>query len=87
MAERGIDISGHASKVYVGLMQEPWDFLVTVCDDANERCPFIPGVQKRLHWSLPDPSRPTGSDGERLAVFRGMRDAIEARLVAWLAEQ
>jgi len=38
MAERGIDISGHASKVYVGLMQEPWDFLVTVCDDANERC-------------------------------------------------
>ena len=87
MAERGIDISGHASKVYVGLMQELWDFLVTVCDDANERCPFIPGVQKRLHWSLPDPSRATGSDGERLAVFRRVRDRIETRLSAWLAEQ
>jgi arsenate reductase len=87
MAERGIDISGHASKVYVGLMQEPWDFLVTVCDDANERCPFIPGVQKRLHWSFPDPSRASGSDGERLAVFRRVRDQIETRLTAWLAEQ
>ncbi|HEY2996402.1 MAG TPA: arsenate reductase ArsC, partial [Methylomirabilota bacterium] len=87
MAERGIDISGHASKVYVGLMQEPWDFLVTVCDDANERCPFIPGVHKRLHWSFPDPSRATGTDAERLAVFRGVRDAIEGRLAAWLAER
>ena len=87
MAERGIDISGHTSKVYVGLMQEPWDFLVTVCDDANERCPFIPGVQKRLHWSFPDPSRASGSDGERLAVFRRVRDRIETRLSAWLAEQ
>ena len=87
MAERGIDISGHTCKVYVGLMQEPWDFLVTVCDEANKRCPFIPGVQKRLHWSFPDPSRASGSDGERLAVFRRVRDRIETRLTAWLAEQ
>ena len=87
MAERGIDISGHASKVYVGLMREPWDYLVTVCDDANERCPFIPGVQKRLHWSFADPSRATGTEAERLAVFRHVRDAIETRLAAWLAEQ
>src|SRR5262245_61520962 len=42
MAERGIDISRHRSKIYDGLMHEPWDYLVTVCDDANERCPHIP---------------------------------------------
>ena len=84
MAERGIDISGHSSKVYVALMQLPWDYLITVCDDANERCPFVPGVQKRLHWSFEDPSRVTGTEDERLAVFRKVRDQIEARLKEWL---
>ena len=86
MAERDIDISGHTSKIYGGLMSEPWDYLVTVCDDANERCPFIPGVQKRLHWSFPDPSRATGTDAERLAAFRGVRDAIAVRIGQWLSE-
>ena len=85
MAERGIDISKHRSKVYEGLMDKPWDYLITVCDDANERCPFIPGVEKRLHWSFEDPSRATGSEAERLAVFRRVRDQIEARLTEWLA--
>ena len=85
MAERGIDISKHRSKVYEGLMDKPWDYLITVCDDANERCPFIPGVEKRLHWSFEDPSRATGSEAERLAVFRRVRDQIEARLAEWLA--
>ena len=75
---RGIDISGHSSKLYVGLMHEPWDYLVTVCDDANGQCPFIPGVQKRMHWSFNDPSRATGSEDERLATFRKIRDQIEA---------
>ena len=84
MAERGIDISGHTSKVYVGLMQAPWDYLITVCDDANERCPFVPGVQKRLHWSFEDPSRVQGSEDERLAAFRTVRDQIEDRLKEWL---
>jgi len=85
MAERGIDISKHRSKVYEGLMDKPWDYLITVCDDANERCPFIPGVEKRLHWSFEDPSRATGSEAERLTVFRRVRDQIEARLAEWLA--
>jgi arsenate reductase len=87
MAERGIDISGQTSKVYVGLMQEPWDYLITVCDDANEQCPLVPGVRARLHWSLPDPSRATGSEEERLTVFRRVRDEIEARLVEWIKTQ
>ncbi len=82
MAERGVDISGHTSKVFSGL--ESWDYLITVCDDANERCPWVPGSVKRLHWSFPDPSRATGTEEERLAVFRRVRDQIEQRLTAWL---
>src|SRR6266550_8313660 len=80
MAERGIDISGHTSKLFTGLLQEPWDYLITVCDDANERCPFVPGSVKRLHWSFEDPSRAKGSEEERLPVFRRVRDQIRQRL-------
>jgi arsenate reductase (thioredoxin) len=86
MAERGIDIAGHTSKVVDDLRHERWDYLVTVCDDANERCPFVPGIRTRLHWSFPDPSRATGGHDERLAVFRRVRDAIEARLAGWLRD-
>jgi arsenate reductase len=85
MAERGIDIGGHTSKVFVGLMREPWDYLITVCDEANERCPFVPGTLKRLHWSLEDPSRAAGTEEDRLAVFRRVRDQIEARLADFIA--
>jgi arsenate reductase len=84
MAERGIDIAGHTSKTVDELMPEPWDYLITVCDDANERCPFVPGIRKRFHWSFPDPSRATGTHEERRAVFRHVRDLIEARLSEWL---
>ena len=87
MAERGVDISTHSSKVYDALIQQPWDYLITVCDDANEQCPFIPGVQNRIHWSFEDPSRATGTEAERLAVFRGVRNQIEARLAEWLTRK
>lgn len=85
MAECGIDISGHASKVYDGLMAEPWDYLITVCDDANERCPFVPGAVERLHWALDDPSRAAGDEEARRAAFRRVRDEIHGRLTEWLA--
>ena len=84
MAERGIDISGHTSKLVMGMMREPWDYVITVCDDANERCPLFPGTVKRLHWSLPDPSRASGTEEGQLAVFRQVRDTIQARLEEWL---
>ena len=87
MAERGIDISGHTSKACDDLMQVPWDYLITVCDDANERCPVVTGVQRRLHWSFADPSRATGDDAERLAAFRAVRDQIEARITGWLTSR
>jgi arsenate reductase len=84
MAERGIDISRHTSKAFDALLQQPWDYLITVCDDANERCPFVPGVVKRLHWSFEDPSRAAGSEEDRLAVFRRLRDQIEGRVAEWI---
>lgn len=84
MAERGIDLGGHTSKVYDDVMSEPWDYLITVCDDANERCPWVPGSVTRLHWSFPDPSRAAGTEDERLAVFRRVRDQIQDRLTDWL---
>jgi len=85
MAERGVNLGGHTSKLYDDL--ESWDYLITVCDDANERCPWVPASVTRLHWSFPDPSRATGTEEERLAVFRRVRDQIEDRLTDWLRAQ
>jgi arsenate reductase len=84
MAELGIDLGGQTSKVYADVASPSWDYLITVCDDANERCPWVPGSVQRLHWSFPDPSRATGTEEERLAVFRGVRDQIQERLTDWL---
>jgi arsenate reductase (thioredoxin) len=80
MAERGIDISGHQSKLLGEFMQKPWDCVITVCDDANERCPLFPAKTERLHWSLVDPSRAEGSEEERLVIFRTARDEIATRV-------
>ena len=84
MAEVGIDISGHTSKHYEDVGAKGWDCVITVCDDANERCPIVPSSVKRLHWSFEDPSRAAGDETQRLAVFRRVRDQIQARLTAWL---
>ena len=80
MADAGIDLSAHTSKIVDELVEQPWDYVITVCDDANTHCPLFPGQVNRLHWSLPDPSRATGSEEERLAVFRLVRDDIAARV-------
>jgi arsenate reductase len=87
MAERGIDIAGHTSKLYADVASPAWDYLITVCDDASERCPWVPASVTRLHWSFPDPSRASGSEEERLAVFRRVRDQIHDRLTDWLASR
>jgi len=84
MGEVGIDISAHSSKRYEDVEGHGWDCVITVCDDANERCPIVPGSVKRLHWSFEDPSRASGDEAHRLAVFRRVRDQIRARLTTWL---
>ena len=80
MDEIGIDISGQESKTLERYLREPFDYLITVCDDANEACPFFPGAQSRLHWSIEDPSTLEGSEEERLEVFRRVRDGIKDRV-------
>jgi len=80
MAELGVDISGQESKTLERYVGEPFDYVVTVCDDANEACPVFPGAKHRLHWSLRDPSRAEGTDEERLEVFRKVREEIQARI-------
>jgi arsenate reductase (thioredoxin) len=80
MDEIGVDISGQESKTLERYLEEPFDYVITVCDDANEACPFFPGAANRLHWSFKDPSRVEGSEEERLAVFRSVRDQIRERI-------
>jgi arsenate reductase len=80
MAELGTDISGQESKTLERYLGEPFEYVVTVCDDANEACPVFPGTKERLHWSFEDPSRAEGEGEERLAVFRRVRDEIRARV-------
>jgi arsenate reductase len=80
MAELGIDISQHASKTLDRYLGEPFDAVVTVCDQAAEACPVFPGARRRLHWSFPDPSKATGTEEEQLGVYRRVRDAIAERI-------
>jgi arsenate reductase len=80
MDEIGVDISSQESKTLERYLREPFDYVITVCDDANEACPFFPGASNRLHWSFEDPSRAGGSEEKRLAVFRSVRDRIRDRV-------
>ena len=77
MEEIGVDISGQESETLDRYLSEPFDHVITVCDDANEACPFFPGAASRLHWSFPDPSKAQGTEEERLEVFRRVRDEIK----------
>jgi arsenate reductase len=83
MAERGIDISGQASKDLSAVPRDP-DVVITLCDNAADRCPAFPGRVRRIHWSLPDPAAVTGTDEENLRAFRQTRSEIESRLAALL---
>ncbi len=80
MAERGIDIGAQWSKALPAYDGQAFDVSITVCDEAKEACPFFPGAARQLHWSFDDPSAATGSEEERLAVYRRVRDEIEARI-------
>jgi arsenate reductase len=80
MAEAGIDISTHESKMIDHYLGEPFDLVITVCDDAAEACPVFPNARERRHWSFPDPSAAIGDDERRFAVFAEVRDAIRDRI-------
>ncbi len=84
MNEIGIDMSGHRSKSVDEFLSQTLDLVITVCDSANETCPAFPGSAKRLHWPLPDPAAVTGTEEERLAAFRRVRDQIHGRIMVFL---
>ena len=80
MDELGIDISDQESKTMERFLGDTFDYVITVCDDANEACPLFPGARRRLHWSFEDPAQATGSEEERLRVFQSVGDAIRGRI-------
>lgn len=88
LGEVGIDMAGHSSKdldAYLGKLH--FGYLITVCSNAEARCPIFPGIGMRLHWPFEDPAAAEGSDEAVLSKFRAVRDQIEARILAWLRDQ
>lgn len=86
MAEVGIDITDQESKTIDRYLAEPWDYVITVCDQASETCPVFPGGKQRLHWSLPDPSKANGTEEQQLAVYRQVRDSIYAHVKRFIEQ-
>ena len=80
MREIGIDISSHRSKHVDEFQDQPFDYVLTVCDNAKETCPIYPGQTNRIHHSFEDPAAVQGSEEERLASFRRVRDQIRQYL-------
>jgi thioredoxin type arsenate reductase len=85
MREIGIDISQHYSKSVDEFAGQEFDYVITVCDNANEQCPIFPGNTQRIHWSFEDPAAVKGDEQERLAAFRKVRDEILHRLRLFVA--
>ena len=87
MREIGIDISGHWSKSVDEFAGQAFDYVITVCDNAKESCPIFPATTKRIHWSLEDPAAVQGSEEQRLAEFRRVRDQLRSLLREFVEEQ
>jgi arsenate reductase (thioredoxin) len=80
MKEIGIDISGQRSKSVDEFSGREFDYVITVCDNAKENCPVFPGKTARIHWSFDDPAEEAGSEEEKMALFRRVRDEIKEKL-------
>lgn len=88
MQEVEIDISAHTTKgIDTFDSQPPMDLVIMVCDEAQEACPVFPRARKQVHWDFPDPSRVTGTEAERLAAFRHIRDLIALKIDQFLGRQ
>ncbi|NCN05567.1 MAG: arsenate reductase ArsC [Spirochaetales bacterium] len=88
MAEIGISMEGHYSKKAQEYVDrgEIFDYVITVCDETSaEKCPIFPGKHTRLHWGFPDPSALTGTEDEKLAAIRPIREEIKETITDWLA--
>ena len=86
MQEIGIDISRHRSKSFDEFLGQSLDFVITVCDNAAERCPIFSGKVERIHWSFDDPAAAVGDNVQKLEVFRRVRDEIRGKLREFIQE-
>ena len=87
MEEVDYHMNGHYSKhldTYRGKFD--FDYLITVCSDADQNCPYFPGIGKRMHWPFEDPAAFGGSEDEKLALFRCVRDQIKEKIQSWLGD-
>ncbi|MDH3290422.1 MAG: arsenate reductase ArsC [Gemmatimonadota bacterium] len=87
MREVGVELEGATPAPIDAYLDSPWDLVVTVCDSARETCPVFPRPVERLHIAFPDPAIAQGTEEQRLAVFREVRDAIRLRLVPEVARR
>ncbi len=87
MAEKGIDISGQTSDRIDPDLLNKADYVITLCGDANDKCPITPPHGKRYHWGFDDPAKAAGTDEEKWNVFRRVRDEIEERIKRFAAEE
>ena len=85
MQESGIDISGFESKSASLFADQPFDLVVTVCDNAREACPVFPGAKETLHWPFDDPFHSPGQGDEQLPEFRRVRDEIRTKIQNYLS--
>ncbi|MGA2963566.1 MAG: arsenate reductase ArsC [Candidatus Korobacteraceae bacterium] len=86
MGEAGIDISAHRSKHASEFLGQHTPYVITVCDNAKESCPIFPGPCQRMHWPFEDPALATGTDEERLRVFRRVRDEIRDAVSGFVSQ-
>jgi arsenate reductase len=86
MREIGIDISSQRSKSIEEFTGQPFDYVITVCDNANQQCPIFAGASRRIHWSLRDPAEIAGDTETRLEAFRQGRDELRERLEAFVTD-
>ncbi len=85
MEEEGIDMSGHYPKSIEDIPYWELDVVITLCGDAKETCPVVPGARTE-HWGLPDPAKHEGSEEEKLEFFRKIRDEIKRRVEELIKE-
>lgn len=87
MLEMGIDISNQRSKSVMEFLNERFDYVITVCDNANETCPVFPGKYKKIHWGLKDPAGAKGAEEEKLMIFRETRDNLKGKITDFLTNK
>jgi len=84
MQELDIDLTANTSKSLDQFKDQPFDLVVTVCDNAKESCPVFPGAKETLHWPFDDPADAVGTDEEKMTLFRRVRDEIKEKIQTYL---